>query len=251
MTLFPELIEGLFTGNTKQVRTLCEPANSANLSYVVEVDNNKFGDEEGYIAFESPYQVGDKVWLQEAFKVGAWQHDGRIAIDYLASPELCLTPWLTRINNRDGGIIYQWENESLLDVMDSDLTPDEYGDFYWPPGKAPTRIRPAISMPMFASRLWFEITDVRVEELQAMTVADALSTGISPYFYSQKNKRDSYVRGYKNFLSNKPNCFRSPIESYASLWDKHIAQNTPSLAWENDNDLWVWVYEIQRINRPV
>lgn len=249
MAIFPELINGLFTGNTKQIRTLCEPANIANLSYIEEIDSNKFDDEEGYLTFESPYQVGDKVWLQEEFKVGAWRHDGRIAIDYLASPEIRLTPWLSPLNNADRDIIYLWQNETLIDVMDSDLTSDEHGDFYWQPGKAPTRIRPAITMPMFVSRIWFEITDVRVEKLHEMTVTDALNSGITPQFYNQS------VRGYKNFqLQDRANdeatCFRSPIKSYASLWNKRIASNTPSLAWESDNNLWIWVYEIQRINSP-
>lgn len=93
---------------------------------------------------QCPYgQPGDRLWVRETFS-GPW----------------CMGDTPPSKWGRSSRIWY-W----------ADGNPEE-GDW--------TRPRPSIHMPRWASRITLEITDVRVERLQDISDADALSEGIYP-----------------------------------------------------------------------
>lgn len=94
--------------------------------------------------------------------------------------------------------------------------------------------RPAIFMPRAASRITLEITEVRVERLQAISEADAIAEGIE-----QVPGPESYPM-WRDY--GKPNTRVLPASaSYETLWQ---SINGPD-SW--DANPWVWVVEFKRV----
>lgn len=89
--------------------------------------------------------------------------------------------------------------------------------------------RPSIFMPRIASRLDLEIVAVRVERLQDISAADAISEGIEPM-----------RSGWKNYTKDGV-ATSIPEESYQALWE---VINGPD-SWHLNP--WVWVIAFKRI----
>ena len=91
--------------------------------------------------------------------------------------------------------------------------------------------RPSIFMPRWATRLWLEITDIRVERLQDITHADAKAEGVT---------RGKYYPG----AHREPETYR---ETFTGLWDSINAERDGgAYAW-NKNP-WVWVITFRRLS---
>lgn len=84
-------------------------------------------------------------------------------------------------------------------------------------GEKVSRWKSSIHMPKAASRIWLEVTDVRVERLQDIAEEDAYNEGV---IYPQ------YLDGHKN-------AYRLGFEI---LWDKINGEKVPWTA-----NPWVWV----------
>ena len=123
----------------------------------------------GFAGVRQPYAPGDRLWVREAWRFDAeWDDfppryfDGADAVHYEA-----------------GGA----QDKSL------------WGDPF-----RPGRLRSPIHMPRWASRLTLVVTNVRVQRLQEITSADAISEGCSPYANSATidcdtpNPRDDFKR---------------------------------------------------------
>ena len=90
--------------------------------------------------------------------------------------------------------------------------------------------KPSIHMPRWASRITLEITDVRVERLQAISKADAMAEGVALH---DDGKFTDYMSptGYAG----------NAVSSYRSLW---TSINGPG-SW--DANQYVWVVEFRRV----
>ncbi len=89
----------------------------------------------------------------------------------------------------------------------------------------PSRWRPSIHMPRWASRITLEVTGVRVERLQAITEADAVAEGV-----------ERAAGGWRNYDATfRRESFPDPVVSYRSLWE---SINGPD-SWRAEP--WVWV----------
>ncbi len=76
---------------------------------------------------------------------------------------------------------------------------------------------PSIHMPRWASRITLEITGVKVERLQDITVGDAINEGFGRYGF--------------------------PIDGFEMIWDRLNAKR--GYVW--DVNPWVWVIEFKKI----
>ena len=88
-------------------------------------------------------------------------------------------------------------------------------------GSHPPTWRPSIHMPRWASRLTLEITDVRVERLQEITLADCAAEGAPPT-HPADNVWDS-------------------TDTYRTLWESINGRGS----W--DANPWVWVIEFKKV----
>ena len=92
----------------------------------------------------------------------------------------------------------------------------------------PIKWHPSIHMPKEATRIWLEVTDVRVERLQEMWASDVPKEGI--YF-------------------NKPTTADEMLMAFAKLWNSTIKKSDlDSYGW-NANP-WVFVIEFERCEKP-
>lgn len=195
-------------------------------------------------AIPCPYgQPGDRLWVREAWRIGAWSvDDGSLAIDYLSS-EPTKTPWISvpedSNNYHCASVFENYWIQSTDDCIKSKLSTDDSGTYHWAPGQSPCRKRPSIHMPRWASRITLEITAVRVERLQDISEADAVAEGI---------ERQEDGLGWKRgpISSDHPNTATRtafPRLAYQSLWEQI---NGPD-SWEENP--WVWAIEFKRINQ--
>lgn len=84
--------------------------------------------------------------------------------------------------------------------------------------------RPSIHMPRWASRIALDVTEVRVERLQAITPSDAIAEG---------------VFGDGRYATAPPLPY--PVATFADLWD---SINGARASWASNP--WVWVVSFKR-----
>ena len=97
----------------------------------------------------------------------------------------------------------------------------------------PERWRPSIHMPRWAARLWFRVTRVRLERVQAITEEDARAEGVT-------TSTDGLVNGKKGVIHTfGPDAHR---KMYALLWDEINGAGS----WGANP--WVWVYDFRRVD---
>jgi hypothetical protein len=93
--------------------------------------------------------------------------------------------------------------------------------------------KPSIHMPKVATRIWLEVTSVRVERLQEISEADAKAEGVKSNFSQLFNEERYY--DYLDIESQ----WRSAVSSFKSLWYKINGIES----WHENP--WVWVVEFK------
>ncbi len=128
-----------------------------------------------------------------------------------------------------GDILWVRETWSVPAMFDeqkpSDIDPRAAGTVrYAAAGKeSGGKIRPALFMPRWASRIRLDITEIRVEPLQDITEEEARAEGVAPIM--------RYVGAYR--------------DGFVQLWDG-INGGRSGCRWE-DNP-WVWVITFRRLS---
>lgn len=170
------------------------------------------GDPFRYNPPRSPYGMrGDLLWVRETWKYTDWTDDGYPFLKYRADGKILLRDDIP--SEQSSRVIDIWANLSEPENYDIDgLAADR-------------RWRSSIHMPRWASRILLEVTSVRVERLQDISIHDAMAEGVV-----ETNKN---LRGLGPCLEW---CY-----AYEDLWR---SINGPD-SW-NSNP-WVWVIEFRRL----
>ncbi|ENH0814092.1 hypothetical protein ABV228_003942 [Escherichia coli] len=197
-----EMVRAILDGRKTQTRRPVKfPVHDKNLG--CELAGNELAGElsaGNYLnsAFGKP---GDRIWVRETFcPVDDTQYGGEKWVDYRATPKF-------EASHPAG-----W-----------DSAPNDAEALKW---------RPSIHMPRWASRILLEITDVRVERLNAISEEDARAEGIID-------------GGCLNCGEPEPCGCANPepdaTDAFAYLWQSIYGQES----W-NDNP-WVWVISFKRV----
>lgn len=220
-----EMVQAILDGRKTQTRRIMaiQPEHSElGLRRVIDSkngrDNGKYfwsqSDACGLKArskvFGCPYgDVGDRIWVRETFQGPLVSEE--LFEEYRAYPEKFETPQYCEYA-ADGGAKPEYCD------LDDNLC---HG---W---------RPSIHMPRWASRITLEITDVRVERLNAISEEDARAEGIIDG--GCLNCREPEPCGCVN---PQPDA----TDAFAWLWQSIYGQEN----W--DANPWVWVIEFRRID---
>ncbi len=161
----------------------------------------------GRVSIPCPYgDIGDRVWIREGF----------------ALAPLCLEP--NPEDQDDWSVVYRahWDGSLWRSSLDDDANDVK------PPWRSP------LYMPRWASRIALEITEVRVERLQAINEDDARSEGV---------ERDTEPCDHTRILCEEIGCLGPTYRSmYAERWD---AINGKRAAWSSNP--FVWAISFRRI----
>ena len=148
--------------------------------------------------------VGDRIWVRET-----WSSD---FANYYPNDRV----WYAADNNRQLDI-------DMVDGVRGIYSPES--DVH-----VPFRWHPSIHMPRWASRILLEITDVRVERLNAISQEDAQAEGME-------------LTGWRPTYSDPDSGGEvlTPYDNFAQLWESIYGEES----WKANP--WVWVIEFKRV----
>ncbi|MGO0720039.1 morphogenetic protein [Klebsiella pneumoniae] len=161
-------------------------------------------------SFTCPFgSVGDRIWVRETFQGPLFDYD--LMDSYCKDP----TPF-----EKPEFCVYKADGVPAPEFYDAD---DEL-HCCW---------RPSIHMPRWASRILLEITNVRVERLNAISEEDAAAEGVPP--------AGSLLPDYPGTFLTPKGDFATAKVAFQRLWESiYGAEN-----WQANP--WVWVIEFKRV----
>ncbi|HBV9586600.1 TPA: hypothetical protein MIQ51_23330 [Klebsiella pneumoniae] len=147
--------------------------------------------------------VGDRIWVREAFRVHSRATDVATLV-YKASERNSWTEQTRRVP---------------VAVCNKPATPEKW--------------TPSLHMPRWASRILLEITDVRVERLNAISEEDATAEGVPP--------AGSLLPDYPGTFLTPKGDFATAKVAFQRLWESIYGEES----WKANG--WVWVISFKRI----
>ena len=175
-----------------------------------------------------------------------WADSGVWAVQHLdeqAPPEQCggYNRFIGKTPFEPGDHLYvreAWRTIQMCDhVKPRDLPPNISITFEASETGNRGKLRPGIFLPKWASRIWLEVTDVRVERVQDISDADSIAEGVE-FEASPIAGRDVCIDG-----EYWPG---GPRRMFSQLWDSPNAKR--GFGW--DANPWVVVYTFKRIKKP-
>lgn len=153
--------------------------------------------------------VGDRIWVRETFQGPLFDYD--LMDSYCKDP----TPF-----EKPEFCVYKADGVPAPEFYDAD---DEL-HCSW---------RPSIHMPRWASRILLEITDVRVERLNAISEEDATAEGVPP--------AGGLLPDYPGTFLTPKGDFATAKVAFQRLWESIYGEES----WNANG--WVWVIEFKRV----
>lgn len=173
------------------------------------------------IPVKCPYgKVEDHLWVKEKWRIVGWREGEPLVLEYADGTKL-EEPHDSNYYNEEKYINYSIDCSD--DCEKAGFIPDEYGTYHILNKDVPTRWRNPLYMPRWASRIDLEITGIRAERVQDITIDDIYAEGCSA-LSSDADASELY-------------------EWFSSLWDSINCKKHP---W-NSNP-WVWVIEFKKVS---
>ncbi|HDY8986260.1 hypothetical protein AAHW25_19660 [Klebsiella pneumoniae] len=163
--------------------------------------------------------VGDRIWVREAYRFPASLDDvSPTGVGEMAVATGYRKPWAPTFYEFTGTFSDGWKGfETTPKVSDA--------------GK----LRPSIHMPRWASRILLEITDVRVERLNAISEEDAEAEGID--MEALYGSQDCYDCIADHNMTGRP----TVTGAFKNLWESIYGED----GWKSNP--WVWVIEFKLV----
>lgn len=222
-------VNAVLVGDKTQHRVPVDIDHSISLTYHSLEAGGASPERIDALPFECPLgNVGDQLWVQEEHRPINWAfEDGEVTIEYRDGKRLhphYLTEEELETNPNDD---YPFAVVEELLARNVPILKDRDCFDFSNPDNLP-HWRSADVMPQFASRLLLEITDIRIEKLQAITVINAQAEG-SPLQISITKRYPSFTKACGEV-----------IEWFKNYWN---ANHSKLDSWESNP--WVWVVEFK------
>ncbi|CAM3448651.1 Morphogenetic protein [Klebsiella variicola] len=234
-----EMVRAILDGRKTQTRRIMKPQPEPcprgghwwpsnvfkTMLHVEEEMQNVKGGWGGLVGDACPFgDVGDRIWVRETWGV----------VSYAFSDDGLMIDWVpdrpaTAIHEMPFGNGYY--SGCAIYAADGDFTwgdDDGYED-----GRSCWK--PSIHMPRAASRILLEITDVRVERLNAISEEDAEAEGID--MEALYDSQDCYDCIADHNMTGRP----TVTGAFKYLWESIYGEE----GWKSNP--WVWVIEFKRV----
>ncbi|EIX9650038.1 hypothetical protein AB1294_06245 [Klebsiella pneumoniae] len=235
-----EMVRAILDGRKTQTRRIMKVQPESNqLGLLLITDSTKHSDIGKYHWAESnatgnhvrsklfscPFgAVGDRIWVRETWAI-------------LGNEDGCCIDWeekLCKADERSAARIYRASCEQRPGNYGLWSIPD---DADWKPHTKDYQYegawRPSIHMPRWASRILLEITDVRVEQLNAISEEDATAEGVPP--------AGSLLPDYPGTFLTPKGDFATAKVAFQRLWESIYGEES----WKANG--WVWVISFKRV----
>lgn len=187
----------------------------------IDFANTPFAELPERAATKLPYPPGQILYVKETWR-----------------PASVLSPW-------DLKVTYAADGEARI-IKDGEFG-DGSEDWIFPKAAARGNVSP-LFMPKWASRIWLEVTAVRVERLQEISEAEAIAEGLSTRSKDGKTWKwgipdSDGLPGNDDDGWHWHEWDQDPRKAYQRLWE---SINGPG-SW--DANPWVWVYNFTKIEK--
>lgn len=209
-----EMVRAILDGRKTQTRRIMAPQPADDIERGIFPNPEAIGWESSLrhkhgstTAHFCPYgKPGDRIWVRETFQGPLFDYD--LMDSYCKDP----TPF-----EKPEFCVYKADGVPAPEFYDAD---DEL-HCCW---------RPSIHMPRWASRILLEITDVRVERLNAISQENAQAEGME-------------LTGWRPTYSDPDSGgeVMTPYDNFAELWSSIYGDES----WKANP--WVWVIEFKRV----
>jgi len=247
-----EMVRATLAGRKTQTRRVIKPQPDA-FYHGPDIPRDANGisigkpyDEANSRVIKCPYgEIGDELWVRETF--ADVNCEGGPALMYKAD-----------------GDLRTWEDFSTTfgpdygagKSMDYEAYPADY-TMWWSDllnGEPDHKWKPSIHMPRWASRIQLRITDVKVEQVQNISEADAIAEGAMrvelPPCDDAFNPPGSY--GYAYHDDGENTIYPKAKEAFKNLWDSINGKpraDGVDISWAANP--WVWSVEFELINQEI
>jgi len=198
------------------------------------IEDQDLQKREGFLC---PYgKPSNHLRVRETWRVDAWDENfGYIAVEYKAGGPISRKYLVCE----DEDLFERLWIQSSDDAAAAGIEPDADGQYNWAMGEAPTRWRPSIFMPRWASRITLKITDIRVERVQEISGEDCVNEGATTLtdlnmMLSKKDKTPFHEQNN-----------RKARAIFQALWDS--INSKKGYSW-NDNP-WVWCISFKVVDK--
>lgn len=230
-----DMVQAILDGKKTVTRRICKDVNKYSILEISFYDPNFYDPDKRTYAVHSyadlehtdklsiaeyrcPICQGDILYVRET-----WAFQTCIDCDH----------WISGIDINDDDFCAAGNTPTIHEDRDST---SEGCYIYRADHPRPDRIiwRPSIHMPKAAARIWLEVTDVKIQRLQEMTLGDFLSEGVAI----------------------RPEAYNDPDNAYAqaryiftNIWDSTLPKRDKDrYSWAANP--WVWVYDFKRREKP-
>jgi hypothetical protein len=200
------MVRALLAGTKTQTRRLFKPHGFRFYTHPISGDRYEQHNRDGFVgsgpmqAFGwgeglygyMPYAPGDRLYVREAL--------------YL--DDLCIPPFIYSADEQR----IQWRNREQVAWLNN----------------YPRQKVPSIHMPRWASRLWLDVTEVRVQRLQDISEEDCIAEGIERSAEYPNLWRRGPLKGDQNNVS----VTAFPTLAYRSIWE--ALHTKPGQRWEDN-----------------
>lgn len=229
-----EMVRAILDGRKTQTRRIMKPQPEPcprgghwwpsnvfkTMLHVEEEMQNGKGGWGGLVGDACPFgDVGDRIWVREAYRFPASLDDvSPTGVGEMAVATGYRKPWAPTFYEFTGTFSDGWKG------------------FETPPKVSGAgKLRPSIHMPRWASRILLEITDVRVERLNAISEEDAEAEGID--MEALYDSQDCYDCIADHNMTGRP----TVTGAFKFLWESIYGEE----GWKSNP--WVWVIEFKRM----
>lgn len=108
-----------------------------------------------------------------------------------------------------------------------------------PPPESEVRWRPSIHMPRWASRMWLEVTDVRVQRVQEISEDDSNAEGLL-HFHTFGHENSAYA------VEPEGEVFTSAKHCFAALWNS--LHTKPGETWTDNPWIVALTFDVRKGN---